>query len=154
MKSAFPLAGALTVFALAGCGTTPQLVVLPPVGPDSPAPVEPGPVGVLQVYSARVPENTDVNFQEFFANDDFGANRFPLEPAHTDYTIYTPAGQVFEHVRNARNLDDAQPALVTLPGGAYNIEAEAKDAGPGTFSVVVPVTIQAGRATHVHLDGD
>jgi len=140
---------------VAGCGTAnPPVAVLPPVGPDSIAPSEPASEGVLQVYSARIPADTDVNFEEFFANDDFGGALFPLEPAHTDYTIYTEAGQVFKHVHNARNLDDAQPALVTLPPGNYKIEAQAKDIDPGTLTVVVPVTIQAGRTTHVHLDGD
>ncbi len=153
-KTAIPLAGALIVFLLAGCGTTPQLVVLPTVGPDTFASPQSQRSGFLQVYSARVTADTDANFDEFFANDDFGGNQFPVEPAHTDYTIYTQAGQVFERVHNARNLDDPQPSLVTLPGGTYKIEAQKKDANPGTVPVVVPVIIEAGRVTQVHLDGD
>jgi len=142
------------VLVLTGCGTTPQIAVLAPVGPNSAAPPEPEHMGVLQVYSARPLAVTDVNFEEFFANDDFGGNEFPVEPAHTDYTICKQDGQVLEHVRNARNLDDPQPALVTLPEGEYNIKAQAKDANPGTFAVMVPVIIETGRATQVHLDGD
>jgi hypothetical protein len=153
-KSAIPLASALIVFLLAGCGTTPQLVVLPTVGPDTVASPQTQSSGVLQVYSARAPADTDMNFDEFFANDDFGGNSFPVEPAHTDYTIYTQAGQVFQRVHNARNLDDPQPSLVTLPGGTYRIEAQMKDANPGTVPVVVPVIIEAGRVTQVHLDGN
>ena len=154
LNFAIRVAGLLAAFVLAGCSTTPQVAILAPVGPDSPAPTGSERQGILQVYSARVPANTDVNFETFFANDDFGGNRFPNEPAHTDYTIYTPDGQVFERVRNARNLDDPKPALVTLPEGKYNIVVRAKDANPGTVRVLVPVTIQAGRTTHVDLERD
>lgn len=157
-KAAIPLAGALTAFVLAGCGSTSGLVVLPPVGPDAMAhtttPPDPQHLGILRVYSARGPADKDVNFQEFFANDDFGGNRFPREPAHTDYTIFTEDGQVFARVHNARNPSDPQPTAETLPAGTYKIEAQAKDADPGNIAVLVPVTIQAGRVTQVHLDGD
>jgi len=95
-----------------------------------------------------------VNFEEYFANNDFGGNRFPHEPAHTDYTILTDDGHVFERVQNARNPNDAKPALVTLPAGTYKIEAQGKYTDPGTVVVLVPVTIQAGQLTKVQLDGD
>ena len=153
-KTAIPLAGVLAMMVLAGCGATSELAVHPPVGPDSTAPLDLEPLGVLQVYSAKLPADTDVNFQEFFANDDFGGNRFPLEPAHSDYTISTRAGQVLARVHNARGLNGAQPTLVTIPAGAYKIEAQAKDTNPGTFPVVVPIIIQAGRTTRVYLDGE
>ena len=67
--------------------------------------------------------------------------------------MYTENGRVYKRVQNARDLDDAQPALLTLPPGTYKIEAEAKGVDPGTLTVVAPVTIQARRITHVHLDG-
>jgi hypothetical protein len=101
-----------------------------------------------------VPADTDINFEEFFADDDFGGNQFPLEPAHTDYSIYTQDGQLVHRVHNAWNLDDGQPARVTLPEGAYEVHALAKDANPGTFRVVVPVLVQAGCTTRVYIDGD
>jgi hypothetical protein len=153
IKRALPLAGALALFAITGCQSA-SLVAVPPVGPDSIASNKSDSEGILQVYSARLPAITDVNFEEFFANDDVAGNPFPLAPAHSDYTIYTETGSVFERVHNARNLADAQPALVTLPTGTYKIEAQAKGVDPGTFPAVVPITIQAGRTTHVHLDGE
>ena len=44
--------------------------------------------------------------REWLWNNDFGKNEFLSEPAHTDYTIYAQNGEVFKHVRNARNLND------------------------------------------------
>ena len=154
LRTATPLAGALTVLVLSGCGTTSGLVALPPVGPQTAAVTETHGSGILQVYSARPLAVQDVNFEEFFANNDFGGNRFPHEPAHTDYTILTEEGRVFERVKNARNPDDAQPAAVTLPAGTYKVKAQAKYTDPGTVAVLVPVTIQPGQMTQVHLDGD
>jgi hypothetical protein len=150
----FPLTSALVLLLLAGCGTSSELVVLPPVAPDAPAPHVPTGLGALQVYSARVPAVTDVNYQEFFADDDFGGNLFPVEPAHSDYTIYTESGQLFDHVRNASNPDDPLPATVSLPKGDYKIEALEKNVNPGDIPVLVPITIQPGRMTRVYLDID
>ena len=56
-------------------------------------------------------------------NNDFGKNEFLYEPAHTDYTIYAQNGEVFRHVRNARDPNDQAPTLVTLPAGSYKVEA-------------------------------
>ncbi len=42
-----------------------------------------------------------------------------------DYTIYAQNGEVFKHVRNARDPNDDTPTLVTLPAGSYKVEAEA-----------------------------
>lgn len=101
----------------------------------------------------------DVNLGDYFWNIDGGRNDFVKEPrpwpsqrdmyeaAHTDYTIYTQDGKVFEHVKNARNYEDPQPALVSLPAGSYKIEARAHDYG----WVTVPVVIETNKLTVVNL---
>jgi hypothetical protein len=85
-------------------------------------------------------------------DNDFGKNEFQYDPAHTDYTIYSQGGALLKRVRNARNPDDGEPALVPLPPGLYDIQAQAEDYAR-TVEVKVPVVIQAGRTTAVHLAG-
>ncbi len=95
----------------------------------------------------------DVNAQVFLANNDFGRNDFLHETAHTDYDIYGPDGNLFKHVRNARGLNDGTPTAVHLPPGDYTIEAEAEqEGGVAALSVVVPVVIEGGLVTNVHLE--
>ena len=53
-------------------------------------------------------------------------------------------------MRNARNPNDGEPALVSLPPGRYEILAQAQD-WAGTVEVTVPVVIRAGRTTTAHL---
>ena len=45
---------------------------------------------------------------------------------------------------------DESPAVVTIAAGRYDIVAESSSYG----RVMVPVVIQRGRRTIVHLDGD
>jgi hypothetical protein len=77
----------------------------------------------MVIYLARTPANVDVNMAEWRWNNDFGKNAFLYEPAHTDYTIYTQNGEVFKHVRNARDMNDNTPTVVTLPAGSYRDSA-------------------------------
>lgn len=137
-KTLFSLASALTIFGLAGCGTF-HYEALSPVGPDPTAIIEAQRQGVLEVYTA------DVNP---------ASSRLPLQSAHTDYTIFLNDGWFSKRVHNARNMSDARPKLVELAPGTYNIEAQARDANQGTFTIVVPVVIEAGRTTKVYLDGE
>ena len=75
-KKVIHLAGVFVLTVLAGCGTTPRVAVLAPVGPDAVAPMETGQMGALQVYTAQAPSDTDVNFEEFFAGDDIAGAPF------------------------------------------------------------------------------
>jgi hypothetical protein len=61
-------------------------------------------------------------------------------------------GRLLKRVRNARDGNDREPTLVSLPPGRYEIQAEAEDYA-GTLEVRVPVIIQAGRTTAAHLSG-
>ena len=78
---------------------------------------------------------------------------FRFERAHTSYTVYAKDGQIIEHVTNAEDTDDAVPSLVTLPAGAYQVEADAIDCGGQRIAVRMPVVIRAGQTTEAHLEG-
>ena len=144
------LAGAL--IWLVGCASPTKVAVLEPIGPR-PARRLPSPGdGRLQVYSAREQADIDVNMEERLWNNDFGKNEFRYDAAHTDYTIYSEGGKLLKRVRNARDRNDPEPTLVSLPPGRYEIQAEAEDYA-GTLEVRVPVVIQAGRTTAAHLSG-
>jgi len=150
--TAVALAGATAW--LAGCASTPRVVVVEPVGP-APARVAPGVGdGSLAIYSARTPAIADVNVAEWRYNNDFGKNEFLDEPAHTDYTIYTQDGEVFRRVRNVRDPNDQTPTLVTLPAGSYKVEAEALNCDSHRVNVLMFVVIRPGQATIAHLEGD
>ncbi len=148
--NAIVLTGAL--IWLVGCASPARVAVLEPIGPAPTKRPGNGVDGFLQVYSARKPATVDPNMEERLWDDDFGKNEFLYEPAHTDYTIYALGGKLLEQVRNARNENDPEPTLVSLPPGRYEIQAEGEDdAGP--LEVRVPVVIQAGQTTTAHLAG-
>lgn len=156
MKHANTIVLSGTLIWLVGCASPTKVAVLEPIGPAPSARAPNGGDGYLQVYSARKPAAVDVNMEEWRWNNDFGKNAFRYEPAHTDYAIYSQGGTLLERVRNARDRNDAAPALVSLPPGRYEIAAEAEDyAGTedyaGPIEVRVPVVIQAGRTTTAHL---
>ena len=137
---------------MVGCASAPRLVVQELVGPcyrvSPPTQTE----GSLLVYSARRSANVDINQEEFFWNNDFGKNEFMYEPAHTDYTIYGPDGKVVAHVRNAGSRNVEIPTPVSLPTGTYTVEAEAERRGTLTMTVLIPVVIEAGQTTTIHLE--
>jgi len=152
MKYANAIAMSGIMVWVAGCASAPKVVVQEPVGPCQRVAAEGARDGSLQVYSARERAPLDLNAEVFFWNNDFGQNGFLYGAAHTGYTIFAQNGTVFEQVRNARNLNDGQPALVRLPPGRYSIEAEAEVSGGITIAVVVPLVIEAGQTTRVHLE--
>jgi hypothetical protein len=138
---------------LAGCASAPRVVVDEPVGPGPTA----GPAGTgdgsLVIYSARMPADVDVNREEWLWNNDFGKNEFLSEPAHTGYTIYARNGEVVQHVRNARDVNDVLPTVVSLPAGAYKVEAVAVNCDSSLVRVLMTVVIKPGQTTMAHLEG-
>ena len=146
------LAGAMVW--LVGCASAPRVVVVEPVGPGPMAGSEGQGNGSLVVYSARTPADVDVNMETWLVNNDFGKNEFLYEPAHTDYTIYTQNGEVFKHVRNARDMNDDTPKVVTLPAGSYKVEAQALDCDSSRVKVLLTVVVKPGQTTMAHLEGD
>lgn len=125
------LLGAGLVALLAGCSSTP--VVLAPVGPNLMGFDGMASKGELQVFS-RLTGRTE------------GDN--PTWYQHTDYYIYDLHGKRLEHVDNAIGQYEEAPRRVALPAGRYFVKAQAKD----YIWVDVPVKIEPGRTTRVHLD--
>lgn len=132
MKKSYIYCGLVSLsVSLAGCTLTRQNVSLPPVGP-APAFVQGAraPEGWLVVYSAL--------------DDDMSLSDDPIYP-HSGYKIYSLDGTRLEYVNN--NL--AEPDTVSLPPGEYIVIASAT-----SFNVVtLPVVIEDGKTTDVHLDG-
>jgi hypothetical protein len=147
MKYVSSIAVSTAVVCLVGCASSAPLPVSGSVGPAPTQRAKESGSSSLQVYSARVRAPVDLNKEEFLWNNDFGKNDFLYEPAHSDYTIYTQDGKVFEHVKNARNYEDPQPAKVSLPPGTYRIEARARNFG----WVTIPVVVEPHKLTVVNL---
>ena len=136
MKS-FTLA-ALTAagLVLAGCANSPNNLTLDPVGPAPLSDHAPGPVaGSLIVYSA------------FEVNADFN-NEDPYRHEYSSYRIFTGDGKLLQFVKNDNGTSLGNPITVSLPAGKYLVKAHAN--GRGT--VTVPVIIENGRITAVHLE--
>jgi hypothetical protein len=116
---------------VAGCSTTP--VAVAPVGPN-PVGITTGPgQGQLEVFSAvrgRVEGDNPTWYQ------------------HTGYYIYNRQGKRLKHVANTVGYYAQAPRVITLPAGQYLVKAQAKD----YLWVEVPVIIDPGRTTRVHLD--
>jgi hypothetical protein len=152
MKYAHYLAAASLTLATLGCASAPRVAVQEPVGPCERVAAGTATSGTLVVYSARRLANVDPNVREFFWNNDFGKNEFLYEPAHTRYTVYGPDGKVLKKVRNAIGKDPAVPTTVALPPGTYTVEAQAEEYATVNMTVSVPVVIEAGQTTSVHLE--
>ena len=124
---------ALAVF-LAGCASTSQSNNLAPVGPAPFAYPRSTPQGELLVHSAR---NTGA------ATDQNATTH------HSDYWIELQDGQRVKYVNNSVSTFSADPQAVALDPGRYNVTARAVNSG----TVKVPVIIEQGKTTTVHLDG-
>jgi len=154
MKNTHLIAAAGALVWLTGCASSPPVVVLTPVGPAPAGRAMTSHQGYLQVYSARFKEPVESNFLEWQPDYDFTAAPFFYDLAHSDYVIRKEDGSLLKNVRNARNLADPDPVLVTLPPGRYKIEAEAEEAGGRTVKVELPVLVEHGKTTVVHLSGN
>ena len=129
------LIGAFTILPLAGCASRPS--VLNSVGPEplagSAAAFNQDGFGNLRVYTAT--ETREVGDNTFY---------YP----HTGYTIYTKSGRLWKYVPNHTFREDEVPAWVSIPAGKYTIKAKSD-----LYSLaLVPVVIQEGRTTVVHLE--
>jgi len=154
MKYAIPFAmAAAAVIGLAGCASTPKLAVVEPVGPAPTKGASGSGDGSLVIYSARIPAERDLNQDEWLSENDFGTTTLRYEPAHSPYTVYTKSGEYVEKVSNAFDETDATPSVVALPAGAYRVEAQALNCDGTRLLVTLPVVIESGQTTVVHLEG-
>ena len=154
MKYANGIALAGAMVWMVGCASVSRVVVSEPVGPGPAGAAESSGNGSLVIYSSRASADVDVYTKEWRWNNDFGKNEFLYEPAHSDYTVYASNGEVFKHVRNARNASDDTPTMVALPAGSYRVEADAVNCDSDRVKVLMTVVIQPGRTTLAHLEGD
>ncbi len=117
---------------LVSCASRP--VGLAPVGPSPfTGGVASGSTGCLRVFSEREPViegDTPIYYQ------------------HSDYAVFNARGKLIKYVDNTNGHYETSPRDVPLPPGRYVVRARAKD----YLSVEVPVVVQAGRTTSVHLD--
>jgi hypothetical protein len=119
--------------ALLTTGAFAQPTVLNAVGPETDTLQASDFVGTLTVYSATVQRAT-------------GSTTYVYP--HTSYEVYRN-GHPFRHVINRQSLDLETPTSVVLPKGNYVVVAQSDTQG----MVNVPVRIETGRKTVLHLDG-
>jgi hypothetical protein len=135
MKNIPVILGTALVSLLLGCTSTP--VALAPVGPNPAGPLNMATTGRLEVFSAQ---HTCRDGNEFDPS--------PSWYQHTDYTVYNLNGKRVRHVFNSVGHYEEAPAVITVPPGRYLVSARAQ----GYLRVKVPVVIESGRTTRVHLD--
>ena len=131
MRATVPIILA-TLSALAlGHASVPLTVA--PVGPPAGAGSTTSGPGQLEVFSA---------LKARAAGDD------PVWYQHSSYDLYDSHGRRLKHVYNVVGYYEQAPRLITLPAGKYVVKAQAKD----YLWVEVPVVIQPGETTRIHLD--
>jgi hypothetical protein len=137
MKSVHYLMGSVVATLLVGCSSTP--VALAPVGPNPFGVESKVSTGGLEVFSSLTEQSDDQNQ---------GNNGDPVWYQHTGYKLYTMHGKLLRRVDNTTGHYDTAPRQVMLPPGRYVVKAQAKP----DYWVELPVTIEPGRTTRVHLD--
>jgi hypothetical protein len=124
---------------LASCAAQP--ITLAPVGPN---PFAGGSASIgagrLQVFSSLAEQSDNQN--------QGSTDPAPAWHQHTDYNVYDTGGKLVKHVDNTVGHYSTSPRLVSLRPGNYIVRAQAKE----EQSVNVPVVIEPGRTTKVHLD--
>ena len=122
---------------LSGCASERDTLVLDPVGPHS-----------SQTSSVDSTDGTLVVYSAYDVSANWTA-RDPRRPVYSDYKIFYPDGNLQRAVHNNSGtmLQDAVP--VELPAGRYRVVANANGYG----RVTIPVVIQAGQITVLHLEG-
>ena len=136
MKSVCIILGFGLISLLVGCSSTP--VAIGPVGPNPAGSERMTSKGELEVFSNLAEQSDDQN----------QGSTDPVWYQHTDYRVYDLHGKLVKRVSNANGHYGRAPRRVALPAGQYLVRAQAKD----YLQVEVPVTIERGRTTRVHLD--
>jgi hypothetical protein len=152
MKSIRFISAVALVFGIVGCATSPP-VVLKTVGPNPSGSASQATTGQLEVFSAleqSEQEGMSLSFPEggsyWHGIQGEEGNRFGYQ--HTDYVIDNMDGRRVKHVLNTVHPYEPTPRVVILPPGKYIVEAKARDA----MRVRIPVEIEAGRTSKIHLD--
>ena len=152
MKYSNAIAMSSIMVWVVGCASAHKVVVQDTVGPCHRVAASGASEGSLLVYSARERAPLSIQTETFFWNADFGKNEFLYETAHSDYRIFDRDGTVVEQVRNGQDRSGKMPAQVRLAPGRYTLEAEAERGGGTTMTVMIPLVVEAGQITTVHLE--
>jgi hypothetical protein len=136
MKCASLIVVSSAVVCVAGCSSTP--VAVAPIGPNPAGGERLAATGELEVFSNLAEQSDDPN----------QGSKDPVWYQHADYNIYNLQGKLVKHVYNSVGHYEQAPRRVALPAGRYLVKAQAQD----YLRVEVPVTIERGRTTKVHLD--
>ena len=131
MKQALVFLSACLIGFASGCAT--RSVLVAPVGPPPLSRASSAPDGVLVVFSA----------------EDFGTPGDDLARYYSGYSLLSEDGKKLKYISNRAGSSGREPASVRLPPGRYNVVARAAAFG----TVTVPVLLQPGKTTFVHLDG-
>ncbi len=123
--------GAAMTSLLFGCATAP--LALAPVGPNPAGVQATTTTGKLEVFSALEPQSEGDT---------------PAWYQHEDYAVYNLKGKRVRHVANSVGYYESAPRIISLPAGRYTVRADAAD----ELRVDIPVVIEPGRITRVHLD--
>jgi len=126
------LIGAAAVLVFAGCASQP--LTLSSVGPTPASAEKPSNLGGLQVYTDL--ESHQIGDSTYY---------YP----HAGYEVYSSSGARVKTVENHHGPMDETPTLVAMPAGHYTILGPSANYG----NVRVPVTIETGKTTVIHLDG-
>jgi hypothetical protein len=136
MNKTWVLMAAAMIAILPGCSS--PTLLREPVGPDPFVSKTADPDGTLRVFTATEEVN-DIGFETAYSQ-------------RTDYTICDWNGKTIQHVRdNNKGHFEATPRSIQLRPGIYNIRALAA-IGLGEW-IMLPVVVEAGRTTDVHLNG-
>ena len=138
MKALLMLNIVATGIMLAGCASDNKRIAINTVGP-APAKTSatsPSTNGNLAVYSA------------YRRTPDFDT-RDPYRPEYSDYRIYNVDGKFLRNIHNDSGTFLQDPASVPLVPGKYRIVARANGFG----LIMVPILIEAGQSTVLHLEG-
>lgn len=125
---------AIIVISLLLQGCANHTLTLSTVGPRPSGRVQRASSGALKVYTTT---------EEQMVGD---GSPFYL---HSEYTVRDQAGRFFQLVPNHFGEMDEEPQLISLPAGHYVVTGRSDNYG----LVNVPVNIEPGRVTEVHLDG-
>jgi len=135
MKTIFQVALLYAAVLATGCATPHRMLVLDPVGPPPAAAISEQATGSLRVFSALA------------RNADF--NGLPYHKRYSDYTLLTETGETLRRIHNESGKLLGDPPTIDLAPGRYQVQARANGFG----LVNVPVVVQPGRTTIVHLEG-
>jgi hypothetical protein len=140
------LLSTLGLCLLAGCSSTP--VVIAPVGP-APASTYAQVENSKFFTTAQAPSPNDVadGWLKVFTATKTVPDGETYDYPHTGYRIYTESGKLLKYVPNHFDDMDQSATLLKIPAGKYKVSARSEPYN----MVIVPIVIQAGKTTYVHL---